>query len=107
MIRFLGWGVGNGVLCFSLGSRVRGNDVGNDVVGGTAVNYGHPPARCARVPLRGAKGGEMASAGMTWGGVGVNYGHPPARCARVPLRGAKGGDLLFSNGIFRCGVALA
>ena len=25
---FLGWGVGvNGVLCFSLGSRVRGNDV--------------------------------------------------------------------------------
>ena len=28
MIRFLGWGVGNGVLCFSLGSRVRGNDVG-------------------------------------------------------------------------------
>ena len=28
MIRFLGWGGGNGVLCFSLGSRVRGNDVG-------------------------------------------------------------------------------
>ena len=23
----------------------------------TAVNFGHPPARCARVPLRGAKGG--------------------------------------------------
>ena len=22
-----------------------------------AVNFGHPPARCARVPLRGAKGG--------------------------------------------------
>ena len=24
---------------------------------GVAVNLGHPPARCARVPLRGAKGG--------------------------------------------------
>ena len=24
---------------------------------GAAVNFGHPPARCARVPLRGAKGG--------------------------------------------------
>ena len=24
---------------------------------GGGVNYGHPPARCARVPLRGAKGG--------------------------------------------------
>ena len=24
---------------------------------GVAVNFGHPPARCARVPLRGAKGG--------------------------------------------------
>ena len=23
---------------------------------GTAVNFGHPPARCARVPLRFAKG---------------------------------------------------
>ena len=45
-------GEGNGVLCFSLVSRVRGNDVG-----GTPVNFGHPPARGARVPLRGAKGG--------------------------------------------------
>ena len=26
-------------------------------MGGVGVNYGHPPARCARVPLRGAKGG--------------------------------------------------
>ena len=26
-------------------------------VGVVAVNFGHPPARCARVPLRGAKGG--------------------------------------------------
>ena len=25
-------------------------------VGVVAVNFGHPPARCARVPLRGAKG---------------------------------------------------
>ena len=24
-----------------------------------AVNFGHPPARCARVPLRGAKGGSI------------------------------------------------
>ena len=31
---------------------------GGGVVGGVvAVNFGHPPARCARVPLRGAKGG--------------------------------------------------
>ena len=27
-------------------------------VGGVAVNFGHPPARCARVPLRFAKGGK-------------------------------------------------
>ena len=26
-------------------------------VEGVGVNFGHPPARCARVPLRGAKGG--------------------------------------------------
>ena len=33
-----------------------GKDVGV-VGGGSAVNFGHPPARCARVPLRFAKGG--------------------------------------------------
>ncbi len=27
---------------------------------GVAVNYGHPPARCARVPLRFAKGGGVS-----------------------------------------------
>ena len=27
---------------------------------GTAVNFGHPPARCARVPLRFAKGGRWS-----------------------------------------------
>ena len=49
---------------------------------GTAVNFGHPPARCARVPLRFAKGegdgvlcfslgsrvrgNDVVVAGMTW-----------------------------------------
>ena len=51
MIRFLGWGVG--------------------------VNYGHPPARCARVPLRGAKGGHVVAGegvavmGGGWLGLGL------------------------------------
>ena len=34
----------------------KGEGVGA-AVGVVAVNFGHPPARCARVPLRGAKGG--------------------------------------------------
>ena len=66
---------------------------------GVAVNFGHPPARCARVPLRFAKGGNGVLCfslvsrvrGNDVGGVAVNFGHPPARGARVPLRGAKGG----------------
>ena len=52
------------------------------MVGGVAVNFGHPPARCARVPLRFAKGGngvlcfsldsrvrgnDVGSGGMGWG----------------------------------------
>ena len=37
-----GWAKGEGVVA---------------AVGVVAVNFGHPPARCARVPLRGAKGG--------------------------------------------------
>ena len=37
-----------------VGRRERGWVV---AVGVVAVNFGHPPARCARVPLRGAKGG--------------------------------------------------
>ena len=61
-----------GVVCFSLGSRVRGNDGG---VRALLLVRGHPLARCARVPLRIAKGGQSAwfmflwipaSAGMTW-----------------------------------------
>ena len=41
---------------------------------GTAVKFGHPPARCARVPLRGAKGG---------GGLGVGaVREPPLRIGR-------------------------
>ena len=41
------------------GCYLRGyGEWGGGVVGGVvAVNFGHPPARCARVPLRGAKGG--------------------------------------------------
>ena len=37
--------------------RGYGEWVGGVVGGVVAVNFGHPPARCARVPLRGAKGG--------------------------------------------------
>ena len=33
------------------------------MVGGVAVNFGHPPARCARVPLRFAKGGRWRGEG--------------------------------------------
>ena len=67
------------------------------------MKFGHPPARCARVPLRFAKGGgngvlcvSLVSRvrGNDVAGVAVNYGHPPARCARVPLRFAKGGESL-------------
>ena len=44
-------------LCFELGYKL-GNRLMIRFLGwGVAVNYGHPPARCARVPLRGAKGG--------------------------------------------------
>ena len=49
-----------GVLCFSLDSRVRGNDVGlagrGRVVGDVAVKFGHPLRRCAPRPLRFVKG---------------------------------------------------
>ena len=59
MIRFLGWGVG--------------------------VNYGHPPARCARVPLRGAKGGHVVAVmGMVVWVVGP-LGRPVALTLGPPL----------------------
>ena len=42
------------------GSRTAPDGLGEDEEGVVvAVNFGHPPARCARVPLRGAKGGSI------------------------------------------------
>ena len=79
MIRFLGWGVG--------------------------VNYGHPPARCARVPLRFAKGGHVVAVmGMVVWVVGP-LGRPVALTLgpplNLPLGG--GGEWLAGEGTCCCG----
>ena len=49
------WLAGEGTVVVGEGASVDWATV--VVGGGVAVNFGHPPARGARVPLRGAKGG--------------------------------------------------
>ena len=105
MIRFLGWGVGNGVLCFSLGSRVRGNDVGasagmtwacgNDV----AVNFGHPLRAAHASPslCEGEGNGVLCFSlvsrvrGNDVGGTPVNFGHPLLAVLASPFAERRGG----------------
>ena len=49
-------GLGDGC-CGRGGSRTAPTGWAKGEGVGAAVNFGHPPARCARVPLRVAKGG--------------------------------------------------
>ncbi len=68
-----------------MSKQVRITDGALGQVGEGVLRWGfvHPPARCARVPLRIAKGGQSAwfafhwvpaSAGMTWGVCGNDEG---------------------------------
>ena len=96
-----------GVLCFSLDSRVRGNDVGlagRDGccgIDGVAVKFGHPLRRCAPRPLRFAKG-------RSWGRFAKRpYVASHSVCERevalslAPSGGrARGGPIVGFGGVF-------
>ena len=96
-------------LCFKLGYKL-GNRLMIRFLGwGGAVNYGHPPARGARVPLRGAKGGHVVAVmGMVVWVVGP-LGRPVALTLgpplNLPLGG--GGEWLAGEGTCCCGRGVA